>query len=297
MTKILLSAVGGSVSISFINHLKEKGYFVIGMDINDNIPAKYFCDEFVKAPNVDSDDYLSFLQNIDFDLFFPWLDEEHIKFALMKENPLYQNMKERIITSDPETILSVTDKRKLYKKAVLENINVSPETFNVPAFVRKNFSRGSKNAYVEYKQEKLDLLDTDSFIAQEVLHGEEYTVDVLTDLYGNFIYAVPRKRIKFSNVSLVGEVDMNENIISFAKKIVSLFNFRGPINIQLIIENGKMFLVEINPRIAGSSILSVKAGFDILSETVSLFMTGSCNTSFNIIDKLKMYRYITEKYV
>ena len=79
MIKILLSAVGGSPSVSFIKHMKEKGYYVIGIDSNPDAVGQFFCDEFYHAPPVsEKDSYLTFLQTRAFDIFFPWLDEEHL---------------------------------------------------------------------------------------------------------------------------------------------------------------------------------------------------------------------------
>ena len=46
-------------------------------------------------------------------------------------------------------------------------------------------------------------------------------------------------------------------------QISKLLNFYGPINIQLIQDkNGKIWLIEINPRLSGSVEFSIKAGFN-----------------------------------
>ena len=293
--KILLSAVGGMPSVSIIQFLKSKGYYVIGIDSSSEAIGKYFCNEFYVSPFVvNKIEYIEFIKRLDFDIFFPWLDEEHILFA---NNKIPDDLSSKIVTSPKESILIATSKIKTFLFAKKNNINVAPLTNTTPAFIRKDFSRGSKNAYIEENIYNLTTkLNDDNFLVQEVLTGEEYTIDILTSQ--DYFFAVPRKRISSTNVSLIGEIDMNSEIISFAKKIVSKLDFFGPINIQIIRSNidNKLFLIEINPRLAGTVILSIKGGFNILEETIKLIKKQEIK-GFTVKDKLRMSRYLSEVFL
>lgn len=292
MKRILLSAVGGAASISIIKYLKKNGYYIIGIDSNIDAVGKYFCDEFYKSPLLSKEkEYIKFLKKIDFDIFFPWLDEEHILFANKKIDKKLLN---KIVTSSKSTINIVTNKIKTFEFSIENNINVAKKTNRVPAFVRGSFSRGSKNTFIENNQNNLDKLDNNKFLIQEILDGIEYTVDIV--ISKDYFFAVPRKRLQATNVSLIGQVDMNIEVIDFCKNITNKLNFFGPINIQIIRSNidNKLYLIEINPRIAGSSILSINAGFDLFNKSINIFFNKRINTNFKIKDNLKMTRYWSE---
>lgn len=293
--KILISAVGGPPSVSLIKHLQKKGHFVIGIDSEINAVGKFFCNKFYQSPFIKQrDEYIELLKNIDFDFFFPYLDEEHILFAdVILPNNLYN----KIITSPPETIKIVTDKINTYHFAIANQIPVPLKKTTTPCFVRKRFSRGSKYTYIEYEQNKLNTLNTDEYLIQEIIEGTEYTVDII--VCEKEFFAVPRKRLLAKNVSIIGEVDMNEDIINFCYKICQKLKFFGVINIQLMRSsiNNEIYLIEINPRLAGTAILSIEAGFDIFEPIISYKLGLPYKMNFKIKDKLKMFRYWSEYYV
>lgn len=294
MSRILLSAVGGSVSISIIRHLQSLGHTILGMDAQSECPARYLVDEFSCSPIVDHpSEYLSFLADLDFDLFFPWLDEEHRLFATAD---IDIGLRQRIVTSSPPSILVATSKLATYRFARAHNLKVADLTKSVPAFVRKDFSRGSKGAWLETNSDILSNLDHASHIIQTPLIGDEFTVDTLSDYSGNPLFALARKRVKVSNVSLIGEVVDEPEIIAIALNILTLLPMIGPANIQFIKNKEGIFLIEINPRIAGSAILSIEAGFDLFDAFLKLskqepFFPPKPHYG------LKMYRYLTEHYV
>lgn len=293
MKKVLISAAGTMASISYIKLLKSKGFYVIGINAVKSDLAIHFCDEFHVVPVVsDTEAYIKAIETLDFNVFVPWLDEEHILFATRNVS-----FKSRILTSDSDSILIATDKIKTYDFCVANGIDISQRVLTVPAFVRKRFSRGSKFAFVENDQVKLDSLDDDEYLKQRILSGQEYTVDILCDMQGDYIYAVPRKRLEAINVSTEGQIDMNTDIIDYCKNIVETLPFKGCINIQVFNTETGLYLVEINPRLAGTSILSIKAGFDLLTDSIRLFLGEEINRDYHAKDKLKMLRYYEEMYV
>lgn len=294
MKRILLSAVGGSVSVSIIRHLQAEGYTVIGIDSESECPARYVVDEFFCSPPVhQSNEYLSFLSGLDFDLFFPWLDEEHRLFATTH---LEANLRQRIVTSAPSSILTTTSKLATYTFARNHELKVADLAHSAPAFVRKDFSRGSKGAWLETDPDKLSKLDRASHIIQAPLIGDEFTVDTLSDYIGRPLFVLVRQRIKASNVSLIGEVVDEPEIAAQAMHILTLLPLIGPANIQFIKNDQGIFLIEINPRIAGSAILSIHAGFDLLTSSIRLAKKEPFSPP-NPKYGLKMYRYLTEYYV
>lgn len=293
-TKVLISAAGTLASVSYIKHLKENGYYVIGINSEPNTVGKFLCDEYYQSPLVsDKDNFLIFIESLIFDVYLPWLDEEHLLFA----TDLNISFKDKILTSPSESIKIAVNKSKTYLFAKNHSINVAEKTKKVPAFVRKNFSRGSKGARKVTNQNELEGLDKNIYIVQNLLEGKEYTVDCLCDQNGTPIIIVPRERVSASNVSLIGRVCMDYEIIDFCKLILENIKLFGPINIQIIKSENNFFLIEINPRLAGTSVLTINAGADILIDGIELFIGNTDKTlKYDVKDGLMMYRFYDEFY-
>jgi len=51
-TKVLISAAGTLASVSYINHLKSKGYYIIGINSEYETIGKFLCDEYYESPLV-----------------------------------------------------------------------------------------------------------------------------------------------------------------------------------------------------------------------------------------------------
>lgn len=98
----------------------------------------------------------------------------------------------------------------------------------------------------------------------EVLPGEEYTVDSLIE-NGNPLLIVPRVRTKMNGgISVAGQILENEEIINNVKQICELLKLHGPIGFQFKKDSTGVFkLLEINPRIQGSSVTLMGAGVNL----------------------------------
>lgn len=96
-------------------------------------------------------------------------------------------------------------------------------------------------------------------ILQEYIVGDEFTVDVLCDDEGRPIIIIPRKRISVSGGTAY-RCEITKNIIlnKLTKKIYAKYKIPGFSNVQYIIEKNtnKIYFIELNPRMGGSTILS-----------------------------------------
>ena len=100
-TKVLISAAGTLASVSYINHLKSKGYYIIGINSEYETIGKFLCHEYYESPLVtEKKSFISFIETLNFDVYLPWLDEEHLLFA--SESNI--SFREKILTSSPESI-------------------------------------------------------------------------------------------------------------------------------------------------------------------------------------------------
>jgi carbamoyl-phosphate synthase large subunit len=253
--RIMMSAAASPVAPGIIRHLQMLGHTVIGHDCSPWI-GRTIAERHITSPEAKRSGtiYMRWLRNFEksYDLYLPFLDEELRLFGMLG--------KPTNCICSPDVSL-FADKSTQQTALVLADLPIAPEA---EVIVKPTEGRGSKGI--------LRLESAGSFVVQRLLKGPEYTIDVLTDLDGNFLFAVPRERLVTNGVSVVGRIKMDDDLIELAQDVVKKFKFAGPINIQVISdrEDNTDYIVEINPRLSGSCIFTVMAGFDILDATIRL---------------------------
>ncbi len=123
------------------------------------------------------------------------------------------------------------------------------------------------HSYITY-DEAIDVLSEASFpplLVSEFLPGDEYSVDCVLDANSIPRVIIPRKRIKINNgISAEGLIENNEEIIKYCKEILKTMRLTGPIGIQVKInKDNKPMILEINPRLQGSSSACMEAGVNV----------------------------------
>ena len=102
-------------------------------------------------------------------------------------------------------------------------------------------------------------------LISEILPGDEFTIDTVVNTNNEPIVIIPRRRVKtVGGISTAGRFEENEEIISYTKKILANFKLTGPIGLQVKQnKDGEYRLLEINPRIQGTSVASLGIGINL----------------------------------
>ncbi len=140
-------------------------------------------------------------------------------------------------------------------------------------------------------------IDFPPLLVMEYYPGEEYSVYCFCDS-GKPIYIVPNRRIRLYQMStLEAVVDLNQEIISLTKEICNVFNFEYIINIQLKYDlNNKPQLIEINPRLAGTVMLPVRAGVDMIHYSIQKALGENFEKHAKIVEGYRIIRELTSFY-
>ena len=105
--------------------------------------------------------------------------------------------------------------------------------------------------------------DIRTYLVQQFINGDEFTVDCFVDKKGDILSIVPRKRIETSGGEVTQTLTQKEEEISnISEQILQKANLIGPITIQFLKDKNGVFLMEINPRFGGGVIASIEAGAD-----------------------------------
>lgn len=128
------------------------------------------------------------------------------------------------------------------------------------------FNHKPNSLYMSYDK-MCDILKEKSFpqlLVSEVLPGDEYTIDTVIHS-GEAVAIIPRKRTKMNaGISVAGEFEEHKDIIDYCKQIISSLELTGNIGLQVKkAVDGAYKILEINPRIQGTSVAALGAGVNL----------------------------------
>ncbi|MDR8393496.1 ATP-grasp domain-containing protein [Aliifodinibius sp. S!AR15-10] len=135
--------------------------------------------------------------------------------------------------------------------------------------IKMRKGRGSKGIIrVENTQELLNIAKekkySEDWVAQEVIEGEVYCVDVINDLNRDFSSCLVRKRLVMGGQETdVAETVINDDINQIAQRLSKAIMHQGCADVDIIKKDEKYYVIDINVRFGGSHIFSMAAGANI----------------------------------
>lgn len=111
-------------------------------------------------------------------------------------------------------------------------------------------------------------------VMQEFIAGEEYDVVALGDGKGSLVGAVPMKKMQITDKgkAWAGITIEDPSMTDFIQDVIRKLKWRGPCELEIIKsrDDGKFYLIEVNPRFPAWCYLSVGAGQNLAWATVKL---------------------------
>jgi carbamoyl-phosphate synthase large subunit len=165
-----------------------------------------------------------------------------------------------------------------------------------PVIAKPRFGKGSRDVIRVDDETDLRYVVSkyEDMIFQELLPGDEYTVDVLSDLARKPVLAVPRVRMQTkAGISTRGRIVRNEKLESLCKSMAGSIGIAGPSCIQVKTSlDGMPKLVEVNPRMGGGTIFSTLAGANF--PKLILDMVEGREIVEPVISEITVVRYFSE---
>ena len=180
-----------------------------------------------------------------------------------------------LIAGDMNTLNTVLDKVLLAEAcqgvvpvpttiALDESTDLS--ALSLPLIVKPRHGSGGRDVEIVSDPARLTTLAAvGDMLAQQLLVGEEYSVDVLARADGSVAAAVPRARLKVdSGIAVAARTLHDDALEGGARAVVSHLGLRGIVNVQFRRdEQGVAHLLEINPRLPGTMTITVASGIDM----------------------------------
>lgn len=291
---ILVEGIGSMVFNTQLKYYKEMDWNIIGIDIDNKSSGLYKVSKSYIVPKYSEKNCFDVIEEIiskeNVNLVFPSINEGLLGWSKRKKYFL-DKYSTNVIISDENAINICIDKWNIYNFFIEHNIPTPKTSLTLEyELVKPRIGRGSTGIFL--KSELDNNFNMEGYISQEIVKGEEYTIDVLCDLNSKPIYIIPRKRIGVeSGVSVKGVTVYDKDMIGYCKKIIKKLNPIGIINIQCFKSEQKIYFIEINPRIAGGSSLSFSAS-DNWFKAIQCFVTNK----IYIPKDIKYNRYMFRTY-
>ena len=277
---ILLTSVGRRVELLKAfresmcrSHITGK---IITTDLKRNAPASFLADAAELVPRIDNPAYIDRLLDIcdrhQIDLLIPLIDTELNLLSLNEQRFRDRGVTVLISSAAVNDICYSKKKTGLFFQTIgmktpkiYQLAEISDRNF--PLIIKPDRGSASVGVYQIRNRTELDFFANyvENPIIQELISGEEYTIDVLVNFQGKAISIVPRSRLETrAGETSKGTTVKNLALIAAAKYVVeSLPGAIGCITVQCFLQpNGEITFIEINPRFGGGYPLAYRAGAD-----------------------------------
>jgi carbamoyl-phosphate synthase large subunit len=304
---ILLTSVGRRTYM--VNYFKEalQGNGLVHAANNVETYAMKIADRSVLSPLIYDDNYIDFLldycqnNNINavmslFDIDLPVLAKNRKKFVRHKIN---------LIVSNYDFIQVCNDKWLTYNFLRNNGFN-TPISFlstndvllalerneiHYPLIIKPRWGMGSigifqadnkeellvlyqktlnniQNSYLKYESSQ-EL--NKSIIIQEKLSGDEYGLDVFNDLDGKFLSCVSKKKLAMrAGETDSAEIIENDVFTNIGKRLSTLSEHRGNLDVDFFLINDKVYILEMNCRFGGQYPFSHLGGVNFPKALLNL---------------------------
>ena len=312
------------------NNPDNRAVHIIGTDINEQVVGRYFCDEFQKIPRATSPEYLdtmlSLCEKRGIDVFIPQNTAELLILSDNKKR--FEEIGTKILVSSNKAITKANDKINLMETAQrvgvpttkyalcsdfaslkknIEEIGEGDEVVVKPPM--SNGSRGvrivtkNRDRKSDFYNEKPNSLyitidelhetlgdDFPELMVMEYLPGEEYTVDMFRN--DKTFVAIPRVReVIRSGITFGASLSNDERLTEYSRRLAEAcdltlcFGFQFKLN-----KEGVPMLLESNPRVQGTMVMSTFAGANVIYASVKALLEEPI-PEFNIDWNTRLLRY------
>jgi carbamoyl-phosphate synthase large subunit len=257
MTAVLLTGVGKRYDIvsAFAEHA-----LTIAADPNPLAPAQYAADRHVTPPRIDDPRYVPFLAEI---------VAEHDVGAVIPLTDLDIEVLAGAGETLPAFVPSVEIARATFDKYETHGLLLSrglpsPPTVlpgedppSFPVMVKPRRGSGARSIHPAADRGEMEFFVgyvKEPVMVQRLMGGPEFSVDLLGDLDGRCLNAIPRTMIESrGGESIKGTVIHDEELIELGRAVVEALGVRGPCTVQAFRDPEiGLGITDVNTRFGGA---------------------------------------------
>ena len=316
---LLLTCAGRKVSL--VNQFRQAfdeldlDGRIIGVDSSSHSAALSVCDQSYIIPRCDQPAYVPTLLDVcqrhRVQLLLPLIDVDLLLLAEHRER--FRDVGTLAMISPLPVVRVCRDKSSTaqffeqhgiptVRSLSIEDVRGGDVPY--PVFIKPANGSGSQHAYKIHNRDELDFFVryVPHPLLQEFAAGQEFTVDVLCDLAGRVINAVPRRRLEVRAGEISKGVTCKDwRIIRATVDLATKLGGVGPLTVQCFAgdaADSAIRFTEINPRVGGGLPLSIAAGANSPKQIIRMALgqpIEPCVGEF--ADDFYMFRYEESVYV
>lgn len=307
---VLLTSVGRRTYMIeyFKQVLAPLGGKVFAVNSDLSSPALWIADGYAKAPLIYEANYKEFLLKYclenKINLVISLFDIELPVLSRMKKE--FEEAGVLIVVADEWLTVMANDKWKtqtFLKKNGWRVVNtfLSVEEFedackrsivNFPVFVKPRWGMGSIAIYKADNIDELrfyvnkvksDILNTylkyesgatidQAVLIQEKLPGEEYGLDIINDLKGNYCNTVVKKKLAMRSGETDAAITMHEPVLeTLGYELAKQTRHPANMDVDVFYDGKEAYILELNPRFGGGYPFSHIAGVNVPQAIVNWY--------------------------
>lgn len=310
MKNILLTCFGSSLFYEiFLDFQKRKEIGLFVSDVNPRARARMLAGNILPTLPADHPDFCADLlekaQDNKIAMIIPGGDEEAL--ALMRSLSLFEEAGILVAVQDTELFPLFQTKTNLYdylkakgfplpryqRFQTKEEFAECLQIFDYPSkplLIKPNSARGGNGVTILSErlianQDHLSLMDRGlceqavdgrtEFVMMEYLEGTIYDIDVLCYQNGKNYFGVRRRLNNVSKLFSGNVFENNEAILHFARKLYAIFPTKYLVDYDVMADReGRLHLLEINPRPSGSTISYLPFGTNLYYLLAKSYLDG-----------------------
>jgi carbamoyl-phosphate synthase large subunit len=252
---VLLTGVGKRYDIvsAFAEHAR-----VIAADPNPLAPAQYAADVRVAPPPIEDAGYVPFLQE---------LVAEHGVRAVVPLTDLDIEVLSRAdlpaFVPDPDVCRATYDKYETHELLLSLGLpspptvlpGTEPESF--PVMVKPRRGSGARSIHPAADRAEMEFFVDyieEPVMVQRLMGGDYFSIDLLCDLEGRCLNAIPRTMIESrGGESIKGTVVHDEELIDLGRRVGEALPVKGPCTVQVFRDpDHGLGITDVNTRFGGA---------------------------------------------
>ena len=271
MTVVLLTCAGQRVDI--VRAFRAAGAIALAADADPLAPALYHADRQAIVPRIADHAYVDTLAGLvrehDVHLVVPLNDLDHP--VLSRERDALEPA--LLLLPEADVCERMSDKLEAHRFFVASGIpsprswapDDVPDDARYPLLVKAQQGFGSRHIFRADDPEQLGFFlrytTVPSFVQERCL-GEEFSIDVLCDMDGRCLNAIPRTMLlSKGGESIKGASIQDRELIEHGALVAETVGIKGPANVQCFREpDGSLPVTDVNTRFGGGFPLPLAAG-------------------------------------
>jgi len=268
---VLFTCAGQRVDI--VKAFRAAGAVALGADADPLAPALYHADRHAIVPRIADPGYVVALAALvsehDVRLIVPLNDLDHPVLSRARD----ELAPALLLLPEADVCARMSDKLEAHRFFVEHGIpsprswlpEEVPADARFPLLVKAREGFGSRHIYRADDPEQLDFFlryTTASSFVQERCGGEEFSIDVFSDMEGRCLNAIPRTMLlSKGGESIKGASIQDRELIEHGARVAETVGIKGAANVQCFREpDGSLPVTDVNTRFGGGFPLPLAAG-------------------------------------